>query len=130
MTRRGSSERSRSSSPRAPVPVRLRAAAALAGVLALGELVAVAMRSDLVPGFRIMMMGVLSLQLVFATRLTRYSAGSVLGLFAFEVMAVVASVGSGGPIVLRGVLAAGAVAVISLMGASLSVFPSPPPPRR
>lgn len=93
-------------------------------------MVAVALRSDLVPGLRLMMMCVIGLQLVFAAMLTRYSAGSVLGLFAFEAMAVVAAVGSGGPMLLRGALAAGAVAVIALMGASLPAFPSPPPPRR
>lgn len=115
-----------------PPPATLRAAAALASVVALGELIAVALRSDLVPGSRVIMMGVVSLQLAFAAMLTRYSAGSVLALFAFEATAVVASVGSSGPIVLRGALASCAVAVVALMGASLSAFPSPapPPPRR
>jgi len=112
-----------------PVPWALRAAATLATAIALGELTAVAGRTDLTVGLRVGLMFVVGLQLVFAARLSHYSAGSVLGLFVFQGMAVIAALGSNGPLVLRGALALGAIAVILLLGASLSAFPSPTPPR-
>jgi hypothetical protein len=112
-----------------PPPWTLGVAATLVTAQTLCELVAVGLRSDLVPGFRVVLMLVLSLQLLFAALVTRYSAGSVFGLFVFEGMAVIAATGSNGPILLRAALAACAVAVIGLLGASLSAFPSPVPPK-
>ena len=111
---------------------RLRVVAWLVTVQCLGELVAVASRTDLVPGFRVMLMLVLALQLLFARGILRRSAGSVLGLFAFELMAVIAAIGSSAHPVLRLGLAAGAVAVIVLLAMSLDAFPTvaPPPSHR
>ena len=79
-----------------------------------------------------MLMLVLALQLLFARGILRRSAGSVLGLFAFELMAVIAAIGSSAHAVLRLGLAAGAVAVIVLLAMSLDAFPTvaPPPSHR
>ena len=116
------------SEPNEPVPLRLRFAAALATVLALGELVAVSTRTDLTPGLRVGLMLILALQLLFAARVTHRSAGSVLGLFAFNGMAVIAAIGSSAHLLLRLGLAAGALGVIVLLAMSLDAFPSPAPP--
>jgi hypothetical protein len=94
------------------------------------ELAYVAGRSELTPGLRIGLVLVLALQLLFirgAWRMT--SAGSVLGLLAFEVMAVIAAVAGDGALVVRGALAASAVSVLVLLLMSISAFPSPDLPR-
>ena len=111
---------------------RLRLAAWLVTLQCLGELLAVASRTDLVPGFRVMLMLVLALQLLFARGILRRSAGSVLGLFVFELMAVIAAIGSGAHALLRLGLAGGAVVVIVLLAMSLDAFPTvaPPPSHR
>ena len=111
---------------------RLRIAAWLVTLQCLGELLAVASRTDLVPGFRVMLMLVLALQLLFARGILRRSAGSVLGLFVFELMAVIAAIGSGAHALLRLGLAGGAVVVIVLLAMSLDAFPTvaPPPSHR
>jgi hypothetical protein len=110
-------------------PITLLAAAWLVTVQTLAELVYVGGRAELTLGLRIGLMVVLSLQLVFAQRATRFSAGSVLGLFAFEGMAVVAAIGASGALAVRGLLAAAAVATIALLFASMPSFPSPSLPK-
>jgi hypothetical protein len=106
----------------------LRFAAALVTVLALAELIAVSTREDLTPGLRVGLMLILALQLLFAAGITRRSAGSVLGLFAFNGMAVIAAIGSSAHLLLRIGLAIGALGVIVLLSMSLDWFPSPAPP--
>ena len=110
-------------------PATLRAAATVVTLQAVCEMVSVAGRTELVVGLRISLMLVIGLQLVFAARLSRYSAGSVFGLFAFELMTLVAGAVSGGSLLIRGALALSSITVIALLGASLSAFPSPAPPR-
>jgi len=93
------------------------------------EVAYVAGRSELTWGLRVALMLVLSLQLVFARGAWRLSAGSVLGLLAFEAMAVVAAIASDGPLVVRGALALAAVSVMVLLVMSISAFPSPELPK-
>jgi hypothetical protein len=88
------------------------------------ELAYVAGRHELTWGLRIGLMFVLSLQLVFARGAMRMSAGSVLGLLAFEVMAVVAALAGDGALVVRGALAVVALSVVVLLMVSISAFPS------
>ena len=70
------------------------------------EVVYVLRRSEYTPGLRVGLAGVLALQLLFALGVMRLSAGSVLALMAYEVMAVVAAIGGDGALVIRGALAA------------------------
>ena len=107
---------------------RLRVAAAVVVLQCLGELVAVAGRTDLVVGFRVMLMLILALQLLFARGILRRGAGSVLGLFTFELMAVIAAIGSRAHWLLRSGLAVSAVGVIVLLAMSLDQFPTVAPP--
>jgi len=72
---------------------------------------------------------VLSLQLLFARGARRMSPGSVLGLFAFEGMAVVAAIAGDGALVIRGALAVSALSVIVLLLVSITAFPSPDLPK-
>jgi hypothetical protein len=110
------------------VPLRLRFAAALVTVQVLAELVAVSTRRDLTPGLRVSLMVILGLQLLFAAGITHRSAGSVLGLFTFNGMAVIAAIGSDAHLLLRAALAVSAVGVIVLLSMSLDSFPAPAPP--
>jgi hypothetical protein len=110
-------------------PITLLAAAWLVTVQTLAELVHVGGRDELTVGLRIGLMVVLSLQLVFAQRATRFSAGSVLGLFAFEGMTVVAAIGASGALAVRGALALAALVAIGLLFASMPSFPSPSLPK-
>ena len=93
------------------------------------ELAYVAGRSELTVGLRIALMVVVALQLVFARGALRMSAGSVLGLFAFEGMAAVAAVAGEGALVVRGALAFVSIAVIVLLLVSIPSFPSPDLPK-
>jgi hypothetical protein len=93
------------------------------------ELAYVAGRKELTPGLRVGLMGVVALQLLFVQGAWRMSAGSVLGLLAFEAMAVVAAIAGDGPVVIRGGLAAAAVSVMVLLMVSISAFPSPDLPK-
>jgi hypothetical protein len=86
-------------------------------------------RVEYTPGLRIGLAGVLALQLLFAQGALRMSAGSVLALMAYELMAVVAAIGGDGALVIRGALAATAVAVMVLLLVSISSFPSPDLPK-
>ena len=93
------------------------------------ELAYVAGRSELTVGLRIALMVIVAWQLVFARGAWRMSAGSVLGLFAFEGMAVVAAVAGDGALVVRGALACASIAVIVLLLVSIASFPSPDLPK-
>jgi hypothetical protein len=86
-------------------------------------------RLEYTPGLRVGLAGVLALQLLFAQGAMRMSAGSVLALMAYELMAIVAAVGGDGALVIRGALAATAVAVMVLLMVSISAFPSPDLPK-
>jgi hypothetical protein len=93
------------------------------------ELAYVAGRQELTVGLRILLMVVVALQLLFARGALRMSAGSVLALFAFEGMAVVAAVAGDGALVVRGALASVSIAVIVLLLVSIPSFPSPDLPK-
>jgi hypothetical protein len=93
------------------------------------EMAYVVGRHEYTPGLRIGLAGVLALQLLFARGVLHMSAGSVLGLFAFEMMAVVAAIAGDGALVIRGALAATAISVIVLLMLSISAFPSPDLPK-
>jgi hypothetical protein len=86
-------------------------------------------RRELTVGLRAALVLVVALQYVFARGVLRMSAGSVFGLFAFEVMAVVAAIAGDGALVIRGALAATALAVMVLLMVSISAFPSPDLPK-
>jgi hypothetical protein len=93
------------------------------------ELAYVAGRSELTGGLRAGLMAVLALQLLFIRNALRLSAGSVLGLLAFEAMAIVAAIAGDGPLAVRGALALASVSVIVLLLASIPSFPSPELPK-
>lgn len=104
-------------------------AAGVVAVQVVGELVAVGGRAELTVGLRVMLGLVLALQLLLAALVLRLSAGSVLGLFAYEAMAIVAAIGSPGALALRLALAFSAIAAIVLLARSLPLFPTPAPPK-
>jgi len=110
-------------------PRALRWAVTIIALQATIELAYVAGRSELTPGLRVGLMAVLALQLVFARGAWHLSAGSVLGLLAFEAMAVVAAVAGDGALLVRGALAASALTVVVLLLMSISAFPSPDLPK-
>jgi hypothetical protein len=110
-------------------PRSLRWAATIVILQSSAELAYVAGRGELTPGLRIGLMGVLALQLLFIRGAWRLSAGSVLGLLAFEAMAVVAAIGGDGAFAIRGALAVSALAVMVLLLMSISAFPSPDLPK-
>jgi hypothetical protein len=93
------------------------------------ELAYVAGRSELTVGLRVGLMVVVAMQFVFARGALRLSAGSVLGLLAFEGMTVVAAIAGDGALVVRGALASVAIAVIVLLMVSIASFPSPDLPK-
>lgn len=93
------------------------------------ELAYVAGRRELTVGLRIALMVIVALQFVFALGALRQSAGSVLALFAFEGMAVVAAVAGDGSLLVRGALASVSIAVIVLLLVSIASFPSPDLPK-
>jgi hypothetical protein len=93
------------------------------------ELAYVAGRHELTVGLRVALMAILALQFLFARGALRMSAGPVLGLLAFEAMAVVAAVAGDGPLVVRGALAFVSVGVIVLLMVSIGSFPSPDLPK-
>ena len=93
------------------------------------ELAYVAGRGELTIGLRVGLMVVVAMQFVFARGALRMSAGSVLGLLAFEGITVVAAIAGDGALVVRGALALAAVAVIVLLMVSIASFPSPDLPK-
>jgi hypothetical protein len=110
-------------------PARLRAAAALISAEALVEAVVIARRTELVPGFRVCLILVLSLKLVWAVGVLRLRPGAALGLFMIEGISALAALGAtDAPIGARLALAATATAVIALVAASLHAFPEAPLP--
>jgi len=108
---------------------RRRALAGIVVAQTVGELVYVGSRHDLVIGMRVFLMGVVALQLVFAQGVLRLSAGSVFGLLVLQSVTVVAAAVGNGPLAIRLILLASAIAVIALLLASLSEFPSVTLPR-
>jgi hypothetical protein len=93
------------------------------------ELAYVAGRGELTVGLRIALMVVVALQLLFARGLLRQSAGSVFGLLAFEVTAIVAAVAGDGALIVRAALASVSIAVVVLLLVSIASFPSPDLPK-
>jgi hypothetical protein len=93
------------------------------------ELAYVAGRHELTVGLRVALIAVVALQYLFARGALRMSAGSVLGLLAFEAMAVVAAIGGDGALVIRGALAFVSIGVIVLLMVSITAFPSPDLPK-
>ena len=112
-----------------PRPRTLAWAASLVVLQTSGEVAYVIGRSEYTAGLRVGLAAVLALQLLFAQGVMRMSAGSVLALMAYEVMAVVAAIGGDGALVVRGALAASAVAVLVLLLVSISAFPPPNLPK-
>jgi hypothetical protein len=112
------------------IPATLRAAAALIAVEAAVEAIVIAHRSDLTPGFRVMLIAFLSLKWVFAVGALRLRPGPVLGLFLLEGTSAVAALGAvHAPPLARLALAGSAVVACTLLGRSLHAFPSPDIPR-
>jgi hypothetical protein len=94
-----------------------------------GEIAYVIGRDEFTTGLRVGLAVVLALQLVFAHGAMRMSAGSVLALMAYEMMAIVAAIAGDGAFAVRGALAASAVAVVVLLLVSISAFPPPDMPK-
>ena len=113
----------------AVTPRTLSTAAALVSVEALVEAVAVAGRTNLTPGLRVGLILCVSLKWVFAWRVLHLSAGAALGLLLLEGTTIVAAFGAvdRGPLA-RVALGSTALAVITLLFASLHAFTSPPIP--
>ena len=108
---------------------RLRVAAALVSIEAVVEAVVIARRDELVPGFRVFLILVLSLKLVWAAGVTRLRPGAALGLFMIEGLSAVAALGAvDAPALARVALAATAIAAIALVASSLHAFPEAPLP--
>lgn len=112
-----------------PALARLRLAAALVAIEALVEAVVVARRDELVPGFRVVLILVLSLKWLWASGVTRLRPGAALGLFMIEGISAVAALGAvDAPAGARIALAATAVLAIGLLASSLHLFPDAPLP--
>ena len=110
-------------------PRTLAWAASLVVVQTSFEVAYVVGRGDITVGLRVALAGVLALQLLFAQGALRMSAGSVLALMAYEVMAVVAAIGGDGALAVRGALAATAVVVMVLLMVAIAAFPAPDLPK-
>ena len=93
------------------------------------ELVYVIRRKEFTPGLRVGLVFVVALQYVFARGAWRMAAGSVLGLLAYEAMAVVAAIGGDGALAIRGALALVSISVMVLLMVSIAAFPSPELPK-
>ena len=93
------------------------------------ELAYVAGRHELTVGLRVALMVIVGLQFLLARGALHMSAGSVLGLFAFEGMAAVAAFAGDGALIVRGALASVSIAVIVLLLVSIPSFPSPDLPK-
>ena len=112
-----------------PALARLRVAAALVSIEAIVEAVVIARRDDLVPGFRVCLILVLSLKWVWAHGITRLRPGAALGLLMIEGLSAVAALGAvDAPPAVRLALAASAIASIALVASSLHAFPEAPLP--
>ena len=103
---------------------RLRVLVALTAALAAAEVVHVAGRDELVPGFRVGLAVVVAAQLPLAVLTARRVAAAALGLFVYQATTVLAAV-AGGFGELRPALAAGAALGAVLLATSLHAFPSP-----
>jgi hypothetical protein len=105
-------------------PARLRAAAVLIVAEMVVEAVVIARRTELVPGFRVCLVLVLSLKLVWAAGALRLRAGAALGLFMIEGVSALAALGAtDAPLGARLALATTALTAIALVAASLHAFP-------
>ena len=93
------------------------------------ELAYVVGRKEFTPGLRVGLVIVVALQYVFARGAWRMSAGSVLGLLAYDAMAVVAAIGGDGALAIRGALALVSISVMVLLMVSIAAFPSPDLPK-
>ena len=113
-----------------PLPLTLRAAAALVSVEALAESLAVSGRDELTPGLRAGLVLCLALKWLFAWLVLRRSAGAALGLLLLEGTTIVAALGavesSGGVRLAIGLTAA---SVVALVASSLHAFPPPTLPK-
>ncbi|MDQ2649386.1 MAG: hypothetical protein M3Z03_07520 [Actinomycetota bacterium] len=99
-------------------------------VEALVEIVAVARRDELVPGFRTLLVLCIALKLVFASRVRRLRAGPALGLLLLEGTTVVAALGAvDAAAPARLALGGTAIIVLVLLFSSLHAFPEPALPR-
>lgn len=111
------------------VPTRLRIAVGVVAVETVVEAVVIARRDELTPGFRVLLLALLSLKLVFAAGALRLRAGPALGLFLLEGTSVLAAAGATDATPgSRLALAGAALAVIVLLATSLHAFPEPPLP--
>jgi hypothetical protein len=104
-------------------------AANLIALQTIAEVAYVIGRRELTVGLRVGLAAVVGLQYVFARGALRMSAGSVLGLLAFEAMAIVAAIAGDGALAIRAALAASAIAVLVLLMVSIAAFPSPDLPK-
>ena len=105
-------------------PARLRVAATLVSAEAVVEAVVIARRDELVPGFRIFLILVLSLKWLWASGVTRLKPGAALGLFMIEGVSIVAAFGAvDAPLGARIALVATAALSIGLVASSLHAFP-------
>jgi hypothetical protein len=112
-----------------PALTRLRVAAALVSIEAVVEAVVIARRDELVPGFRVLLILVLSLKWLWAAGVTRLRPGAALGLFMLEGLSAVAALGAvDADPAARVALAATAILAIGLVASSLHAFPEAPLP--
>jgi hypothetical protein len=97
---------------------------------AVAEIVAVARRTELVPGMRTFLVLCLALKLVFAWRVRQLRPGPALGLLLLEGTTVVAALGAVEANGLaRLALGLAAIIVLVLLCSSLHAFPEPALPR-
>jgi hypothetical protein len=112
-------------------PATLVAAAILIGVETVVELVFVAGRGDLSPGWRVVLVLTLASKGLLLWAAFRRSAGAVLALLLFELTSVfVALVGGAMAWPVRLGLAVVGIASIALLAASAHAFPAPRLPER
>lgn len=112
------------------VPWTLRASAGLVSVEALVEAVAVAGRTALTPGLRVVLVLSLAMKWLFAWRVLRLSHGAALGLLLIEGTTIVAAFGAvDTDLPVRLALGGTALAVVVLLLASLHAFPTPALPK-
>ena len=116
--------------PPTPLPWSLRAAAGLVSVEALVEGVAVAARTALTPGLRVVLVLSLAMKWLFAWRVLRLSHGAALGLLLLEGTTIVAAFGAvDTDLFVRLALGGTALTVVVLLLASLHAFPTPALPK-
>ncbi len=116
--------------PPSSLPWTLRAAAGLVSVEALVEGVAVAGRTALTPGLRVVLVLSIATKWLFAWRVLRLSPGAALGLLLLEGTTIVAAFGAvDTDLLVRLALGGTALVVLVLLLASLHAFPTPALPK-